>query len=434
MLLHQKSYNVLYWLWLSLAVSPGQACGDILLSHFNENPEQIYKATKEDYLAIGKLSEETIEKLQNKSLKEAEEIKLYCEKNNIGILTLDNVLYPKRLYRIPRKPFLLYYKGSLPDIDDNVLIATVGTRRITDYGRRQAYTLGYDLARGGAIVVSGMAKGIDAMCHRGALDAGGHTIAVLGCEIDRAYPYEHKELMNEISLHGTVITEFKPFSEPNAYHFPIRNRIISGLCQGTLVIEADSKSGALITAKEAHIQGRDVFALPGMVGEKNSNGTNKLIQDGAIPVVCAEDILKEYEFFFPHKIHINKIAYYRTGYNIGAEKQKVASSPSIPYTKSYAKKTAINEGNTATAVLEKQKQSAEKHEIKEQIKQKQEPINLDGIHREIYELILTKESISADEICRHGFSISKVMTSLTILEMKGYVISLAGGRYKAATK
>lgn len=429
MLIQQKSSDIIYWLWLSLALTPGQAAGDILLSHFNENPEQIYKATKEDYQGIGKLSEETIEKLQNKSLKEAEEILLYCEKNNVGILTLDNILYPKRLYRIPRKPFLLYYKGSLPDIDDNVLIATVGTRAITDYGRRQAYTLSYDLARGGAIVVSGLAKGIDTMCHRGALDAGGHTIAVLGCGIDRAYPYENKELMDEIILKGTVITEFKPFSEPNAFHFPIRNRIISGLCQGTLVIEADKKSGALITAKEAHNQGRDLFAVPGMVGEKNSTGTNKLIQNGAVPVVCAEDILKEYEFFFPHRIHIDRIGYYRTGYNIEVEKKKVASSSRIPYTKSYAKDPHITEKkpqeNVAANVAVKTEKEANK--TKEQI-------NLDGIHREIYEILMKNESMTADEICRHGFNISKVMTTLTILEMKGYVVSLAGGRYKVAAK
>ena len=167
--------------------------------------------------------------------------------------------------------------------------------------------MAYDLAKAGAVVVSGMAKGVDGMAHRGALDGGGYTVAVLGCGIDRVYPAEHADLMRQIQKNGLVITEYKPFTEPKGSNFPLRNRIISGLSQGTVVIEAPRGSGALITAQTALGQGRDVFALPGKVGEMSSIGTNELIRDGARIVTCAADILLEYQPLYGGKINLNNI-------------------------------------------------------------------------------------------------------------------------------
>ena len=180
---------------------------------------------------------------------------------------------------------------------------------MTEYGKRSAYTITYDLAKCGAVIISGMALGIDGICHRAAIDAGGQTVAVLGCGIDRIYPAEHESLYNEITENGAVITEFKPGTPPAGYNFPLRNRILSGLSQGTFVIEADKRSGAMITARSAIFQCLYIFALPGKVGEMNSSGTNSLIQKGAKMVTTALDILDEYAGLYTASIRIEKTAY-----------------------------------------------------------------------------------------------------------------------------
>ncbi|MCL2517400.1 MAG: DNA-protecting protein DprA, partial [Oscillospiraceae bacterium] len=229
--------NDIYWMWISLACAAGSNSGDVLIDNFGYDSEAIFNADKHDFSDLD-LKPETVRALLDKDLAQTKEIYDYCKQNNIGILTPASEKYPNRLKEIRTRPLVLYYKGRLPspDIESNVCIAAVGTRRMSEYGKRSAYTISYDLARGGAIVVSGMALGVDGVCHRGALDAGGYTIAVLGCGIDRAYPPEHKLLMDEIIHRGLVITEYRPFTPPIGEHFPVRNRIISGLSQGTLII------------------------------------------------------------------------------------------------------------------------------------------------------------------------------------------------------
>ncbi len=293
------------WLWMCTAVGPASSAAERLLDHFG-SVEAVYEAKKEDLEPL-KLPETLTERLCDKSLTGAGEINAYCLNEGVGVLTPDSPLYPARLARIPDRPVVLYYKGVLTDLDREVCIAEVGTRSMTEYGSRTAYSVAYDLARAGAVVVSGMAKGVDGMAHRGALDAGGFTVAVLGCGIDRAYPAEHAELMKEIIRHGLVITEYRPFTEPKGNHFPQRNRIISGLSLGTVVVEAPPGSGALITAKRALSQGRDVFALPGKIGEMASTGTNELIRDGASIVTSAADILTAYQPLYPGKIDLSRI-------------------------------------------------------------------------------------------------------------------------------
>lgn len=299
--------EIKYWVWLSLCVPPGSKAGDLLLLNWSADAKAIYEADEEEYGRLEGLDPKVLRALLDKDLSEAEEVIDICVKNNIGILPYDSPNYPSRLRRIERAPILLYYRGKLIDFDDNVEIAAVGTRSYTEYGRREAYRLCRDMAIGGAIIVSGMARGIDGFCHRAALDVRAHTVAVLGCGINKVYPPEHEGLMNEIIASGTVLSEFRPYTDPIGSNFPIRNRIISGLSLGTLVIEADQRSGALITARYALKQGRDIFALPGKVGDANSLGTNELIQKGAKMVQNAEDILGEYEFFYPHRISIDKL-------------------------------------------------------------------------------------------------------------------------------
>ncbi len=209
-----------------------------------------------------------------------------------AIITLDDADYPALLRELPDAPPVLFVKGTLLDAD-RWAVAFVGTRRATAYGREVTRQLVASLAGAGITIVSGLALGIDAAAHRAALDAGGRTIAVLGCGIDRVYPPEHRKLAADIVNNGALISEFPLGTEPEGKNFPVRNRLISGLSLGVVVVEAPLNSGALLTADSAAEQGRDVFAVPGNVTSPASAGTNRLIQNGAKLVVSADDILDE---------------------------------------------------------------------------------------------------------------------------------------------
>jgi DNA processing protein len=210
----------------------------------------------------------------------------------VGVLTLAHEAYPRLLREIPAPPPVLYVKGRLFD-GDHRAVGIVGTRRFTPYGREVAATLAGDLAAGGVTVVSGLARGIDGVAHQAALQAGGRTVAVLGCGPDVVYPPEHRALADRIAEHGALVSEYPPGRQPDAQNFPARNRIISGLSLGVVVIEAPERSGALITADFAADQGRDVFVVPGSVLAAASAGTNRLLRDGARPVRSAADVLED---------------------------------------------------------------------------------------------------------------------------------------------
>lgn len=220
--------------------------------------------------------------------------KLTQEVDQIGatVLTLDDPDYPVLLRELPDAPPVLYIKGSL-SADDQWAVAFVGTRRATVYGRDMTCNLVTPLVHAGITIISGLALGIDAVAHKAALDAGGRTIAVLGCGIDTIYPPEHRKLAAEIMNSGAVVTEFPPRTPPEGKNFPVRNRIVSGLSIAVVVIEAPESSGALLTADIAAEQGRDVFAVPGNITSKSSIGTNRLIQNGAKLVISADDIMDE---------------------------------------------------------------------------------------------------------------------------------------------
>lgn len=198
--------------------------------------------------------------------------------------------YPPQLARLPRAPWLLYLRGD-PALLAVRGVAVVGTRRCSDYGRRAAARLSGDLARAGLSIVSGLALGIDTEAHRSALDAGGLTVAVLGCGVDVPYPRSNRNLFQEIAVRGALVSELPPGSEPRPANFPARNRVISGLALATLVVEAGYKSGAVITAKAALEQGRDVFAVPGEIFRASAAGANQLLADGAGVALSAEEIL-----------------------------------------------------------------------------------------------------------------------------------------------
>ena len=209
---------------------------------------------------------------------------------NIQVLTIQDGHYPRRLKSIDHPPPVLYVKGDLRDADEYA-IAVVGTRQKTAYGKQVAAELCQFLVRNGITIVSGLARGIDSVAHQAAIDAGGRTIAVMGCGVDIVYPPEHRELASRIIENGALISDYSPGTQPEGVNFPPRNRIISGLSMATVVVEAGEKSGALITAEFAASQGRDVFSVPGPIFTPHSKGTNRLIQDGAIPLNNFNDIL-----------------------------------------------------------------------------------------------------------------------------------------------
>ncbi|MBE6810784.1 MAG: DNA-protecting protein DprA [Ruminococcaceae bacterium] len=229
-----------------------------------------------------------------------------CVKNNIKVLTIYDADYPERLKCISDSPLILYIKGDFLDIDNLPLISIVGPRKISDFGKKAAYSLGKRLAKSGMIIVSGAALGADTCAHKGTLSVNGKTIAVLGCGICYDYLPENRELRNLISNNGCLVSEYPPFAPATKYSFPIRNRIISALSLGTVVIEASLKSGSLITARLANEQGRDVFVIPGNPILENYKGSNALLRDGAIPLLNAIDIFNQYLSLFPDKIDIEK--------------------------------------------------------------------------------------------------------------------------------
>ena len=208
----------------------------------------------------------------------------------IEILTWEDELYPPPLKEIDQAPPVLYVRGALA-AEDSWAVAVVGTRRVSAYGRQVAEELGSFLASNGITVVSGLARGVDAIAHQSALKSGGRTIAVLGCGVDRIYPPEHTQLAGKIIANGALISDYAPGTPPNASNFPPRNRIISGLSMATVVVEAGETSGALITAQFAIDQGREVFSVPGNILAPQSKGTNRLISQGAHPLLSVRDLL-----------------------------------------------------------------------------------------------------------------------------------------------
>ncbi|MBV8083756.1 MAG: DNA-protecting protein DprA [Chloroflexi bacterium] len=215
------------------------------------------------------------------------------DRAGVQVLTWDDELrYPRHLRHIANPPVVLYLTGELTQADE-IAVAIVGTRSPTAYGRQVAQRLATQLAAKGVTIVSGLARGIDAEAHRAALAAGGRTIAVLGSGLDVIYPREHAGLAREIAKHGAVVSDYPLGAKPDAVHFPARNRIVAGLSLGTIVVEAGDTSGALITARMAAEQGRDVFAVPGSIFSKQSYGVHRLIQDGAKLVADVQDVLDE---------------------------------------------------------------------------------------------------------------------------------------------
>ena len=440
--------NRMWWIWLAQKCGVASTDALSILDKLG-SIRDVYLADYETYIENG-ISERLAEKLSDKSLDEACDIIERCNKMGAGILCYSDEKYPKSLRSLKDPPIVLYYVGKLPDLNAALCIATVGTRKMSEYGMRSAYKIAYEIAYVGTVVVSGMALGIDAVCACAAIAAGGSTVAVLGCGIDDIYPKQHAKLRDAICEHGAIITEYPPSTEPRGFHFPVRNRIISGLSQGTVVIDADVQSGSMITAKTAILQGRDVYAVPCNIDSEKS-GTNLLIRDGAQAVVSGYDVIKNYVYSFGNALRANTIkdAEARsqfdpsrlTAFSVKAGGEKPADEGDS----ARAEKRAATKGATGESSQRAQKnKTAIPDTQKESVRAKVEPKtavksggddsraileSLNEKHRKVFEEMPIDKAIPVDYLIKAGFRPVDVIAALTVLEVKGLVASLPGALY-----
>lgn len=407
----------LHWIWLATRAGLGDRGRMALLQRFAD-AEDIYYAAAVEYDRVEGLSAEAVSSLQEKSLTEAEQILADCRRENIHILTWQDALYPKRLKNIADPPVVLYYKGSLPQVDALPCIAVVGTRSASAYGMSTAKRMGYQIAACGGITVSGVASGIDAMAMRGALSAGAPVIGVLGCGADVVYPVSNRALYADTQRQGCLLTEFPPGTPPLGWNFPRRNRIISGLSCGVLVVEAPEKSGALITARQAADQGRDVFVVPGNIDVPSCKGSNALLRDGAIAVSSGWDVMSEYQAQFPGKITENRADCRQNVYPEEMEQAQpllVAQKPKQPEKKQrrtiFRKKKEIdNMASTPYIDADKPRPALSADEEK------------------LLSCIGADSMLADDVISASDLPAGQVLAMLTMLEIKGVITRLPGKR------
>lgn len=391
--------------WLTLALIPGVGTAMFirLLARFR-TPSAVLKASRgalED--VVGPKLAERITQYADVADVAGQEAAM--AKANAALVTLEDPSYPLRLAEIYDPPLLLFVRGKMLE-PEAPCVAVVGTRRPTPYGVRMAEKFGRELAARGITVVSGLANGVDAAAHRGALEAGGNTVAVLGCGVDVVYPPQNAGLMDEIVARGSVVSQFPMGTTPSPGHFPYRNRIISGFSLGTLVIEAPLSSGALITARQAAEQGREVFAVPGQIGVVNSQGPHLLIREGAKLVESVDDILVELEL--PAASRTERVA---------SERQHAEpSAPRTSPTRAVTIKPQSETPHPAPAPPAQQTPSPPRVAPTSEERRLLAALRPDGAHVD-----------EIAQVCR--ISVSEALSALTLLELKGLVRQFSGKRF-----
>ena len=446
--------RILYYIWLSSALRVGSRTAKTVLEHFGDI-EKVFSAQKEDLKGLG-LSFSDEAALCNKDLTMAKKYYEYCLQSKTGILCYSDSEYPERLKLIPNPPPLLYYKGRLKLLDDYPCITMVGTRSCSERGFRLAYETAFDAASKGAVIVNGLALGIDGACIAGCLDANGYAVGVLGCGIDRIYPEGNSDLFTRLAASGLILSEFPPFTSPTGTNFPVRNRVISALSLAAVIFEADEKSGAMITARHALEQGKRIFAVPGKPYDKSYSGPLELIKDGATVFTEADDVLTEYSMNFPHRINlanINRPSKDKLDAYV-ARFFKKDSDPDAPVNRRFGKKTSSGKAaspvkdTAATPVtaqtepkvmsVQTEARSEAKTEAKSEAKDAATSYSgrdlsvLSPLERQVYALFEKSESLSPDEIASQGFKIDDILTAVTLLEIYGLIHPLPGGRFKKA--
>ena len=295
-----------YLIWLQLVLGAGNNKVKDILEKFG-NAKNIYKSNIKELETSGLFTKRILKKISETKIFEADKIILKCKTSGIRVLTIEDNNYPENLINIPNPPLVLFYKGDLPDFSNEACICIVGPRDVSEYGKKAAFSLSARLSRAGMIIISGGAVGCDTYAHKGALKYSNKTVLVMGCGHNYRYLPENEKMRRLIiQKGGCIISEYPPDTPPYGSNFPVRNRLMSSLSLGTVVIEADSRSGALITANHALEQGQDVFVIPGSPGKPEYIGSNALLRDGAIPLLEATDILNEYASSFPDKINIER--------------------------------------------------------------------------------------------------------------------------------
>lgn len=392
-----------FWIWLQRALGYGARIDDIV--NCFGSARKLYEAGKREWMLSGLFTGPQIGKLSSVSPSESGKIINECRKNHWFIITPDDREYPPLLREICDFPAVLYVDGNPDVLADELFIAMVGTRRASDYSIKAATVISSILTNAGLTVVSGGALGVDSASHNGAVNLGKPTVCVLGCGLGTDYLKENEALRREISRNGAVVTEFAPFTEATRFTFPMRNRIISGMSLGTLVVEAGERSGSLITARLAAEQNRDVYAVPGSVFASSFNGANRLIRDGAKPVFTARDIVEEYYYRYPDRLSIE--------------------NTDIPLSK------ALEEYRISTVSKpEKNSKPSVKAEAQAQPAQpKPMPQKLTDSAKAVWQAIEGETEL--DEIVvKSGLGIQRALSGLTELEMLGAVEMLPGRKYK----
>lgn len=398
---------LLHWIWFAQLNDITLREKHQLLAQFSD-PEELFHTDD------GVLEKQQMpESLRKKDLKEAEKILRKCTEKGIGLLPIADSAYPNKLRNTPSAPILLYYKGILPDWDSVPFIGVVGTRKASAYGLQVAHQMGAQIAHCGGYIVSGGASGVDTAAMQGALDAGCPVVGVLGCGVDVVYPYSNRKLFAAVAENGCLISEYPPETKGLPWHFPARNRIISGVSNGVLIVEAPEKSGALITAQRALEQGRDVFVVPGNINTATCAGSNALLQEGAMPVFSGWDVLSNYEFLYPGKLqkHSNMPLY--TGEQATA---KVAQNPlnlmGDSEKEEITRKKPIDNGGISTYIELENRHPA-----------------LNEVEQAVLSQLTAQPQESAALIEKLDMPSGKVLSVLTLLTVKGLVVKHPGGRF-----
>jgi len=390
-----------YWLWLTQLGKVTGAHAYTLLRHFG-GPEAAYAADDGAYTLVPNLPPSIHANLKNKSLVRAEKILADCERLKLRVLTINDTEYPERLRQISDPPCVLYLKGQLPQMDDEVVVSVVGARESSPYGELAGRRFSMELARQGAVIVSGIARGIDGAALTGALQGGGKVVSVLGNGIDVTYPQSNRDLYEDIPSFGALLSEYPPGTKPEGSYFPVRNRIISGLSLGVLLVEGGARSGSLITARLALEQNRDVFAVPGNWDAPMSLAPNLLIQRGEAKLVLgAWDILEEYQYSYPHKIHPRPPL---SPKNVEPSQKKVLQTP----------KREPEEEAVEAMVLD--------------LTREPEALTDDecALLRSLEGKICTADEIIAET----ELPAKRILSALTMLQVRGLVIEEAGKRFR----
>ena len=404
-----------HWIWLATRSGIGVRSALALLRAFPDI-ESLYGARAEDYVQAEGVDSKCLDALCDKSLSEANRILGSCLEKGIHVLTYQDAAYPTRLKHIPDPPLTLYYQGNLPDFDAEPAVAVVGTRRASAYGCMTARRMGYQIARCGGLVVSGAAGGVDTLAMKGALLAERPVVGVLGNGLDVIYPRSNRDLYRDVACRGCLISEFPPGTPPLGRNFPRRNRIISGLCCGVVVVEAPEKSGALITAQLALDQGRDVFAVPGNVDAACSAGSNGLLREGAIVAQSGWDVMEEYQSLFPEKVGPWSGKTLRSSYP-----RELAELREPPY--HFAQETPINSEKNVDN--EDGKPYSELQELMS---------TLSDDERAVTSCLTDALRHVDDVIAGSGLPAARVLASLTLLEVKGLVVRHPGKFYSLARR